>query len=464
MARVAIVGGGIGGLATGLFCARRGHEAVIVERDHDSPRGDADVDFETWRRPGVPHARQPHNFLGLARRVLDQEAPDVLAAVLSDEPTVIAVSQLLAADPDPGDAELTLFAARRVGFEAHLRAATEAETSVTLITGAAAEGLLVDGERVDGAPHIVGVRTADDAIVADVVVDAAGRRSPLPAWLEEVDGRPPVDESQDLRFAYHTRWYRYPPGAVPPPAMWPPFVDLGYGAVIVFPADRRVVGIAITLHIRDDLRARLRDPELFDRVAAELPTARACFEAGALPITDVLLMARLENRSRRLVDDRGPIATGVVALGDAALYTNPTLGRGASLALAHAQRLAEVVEADPMDLAVGFDEWTQANLGPWFATQVAVDGGRLAVMEATMRNEVPPSDGTARFVEALTECAQHDRVVARSLARFSLLLDHPSVMLADPEVQRRVVIEMERLGDTQRVTPLPRARFEELLD
>ena len=61
-------------------------------------------------------------------------------------------------------------------------------------------------------------------------------------------------------------------------------------------------------------------------------------------------MARMENRYRRLADTDGPIVGGLVLLGDSALHTNPTAGRGASLALAQAQHLATTLDkaGDPV--------------------------------------------------------------------------------------------------------------------
>ena len=54
-------------------------------------------------------------------------------------------------------------------------------------------------------------------------------------------------------------------------------------------------------------------------------------------------MAKIEDRVRRFVVDGAPVATGVVAVGDAWACTNPSVGRGASLALLHAVRLRDVV-------------------------------------------------------------------------------------------------------------------------
>lgn len=82
MTRVAVVRGGIAGLATSVFLARRGHEAVLIERrcrpadQHGRPR------LRVLASPGVPQLRQPHMSGALAGRVLRAEGPDVAAAAL----------------------------------------------------------------------------------------------------------------------------------------------------------------------------------------------------------------------------------------------------------------------------------------------------------------------------------------------------------------------------------------------
>jgi 2-polyprenyl-6-methoxyphenol hydroxylase-like FAD-dependent oxidoreductase len=465
MARVAVLGGAVTGLATALFLARRGHEATVIERDADLPTGDHQHDFDAWRRPGVPQVRQPHVFHALGARVLREELPDVAAVALDEPGLPIHVASLLLADPQPGDEELVTMGLRRISFESALRRAVQQQTGITVLEGVAVEGLIANGERVAGAPHIVGVRTDREPIDADVVVDATGRRSQIGAWLAELDARAPVDDAQDLRFAYHTRWYRVPDGG--PPPLWPPFRDLGFGTALAFPADDGYVGCVYALAIGDPKRGRLRDPEVFDRLASEIDVHRRYLEAGATPVTDVLLMARLENRSRRLVDDRGPIVTGAVALGDAAVYTNPTLGRGVSLALAHAQRFAHTVEQavdDPASFAVDFDAWTQAQIFPWFATQVAADGVRLARVEAALNGTQVSTDARQQFSDAMFACAATDPYVARVLARVFVLLAPPETVVTDTVLQQRVGAFLETTRELPAPTPaITRERFEQLV-
>jgi flavin-dependent dehydrogenase len=105
------------------------------------------------------------------------------------------------------------------------------------------------------------------------------------------------------------------------------------------------------------------------------------------PISPTLLLARIENTRSRLTDDDGVIVSGYVLLGDSAMHTNPTLGRGVSLAVAHAQHLAQSIgEAadDPLGFVRAFDVWTQDNLGAWYDSQEINDAARSADMECAV--------------------------------------------------------------------------------
>src|SRR5437868_2740368 len=80
--RIAVVGGGIGGLATALACARDGHAVTIVERDNTPMPNDPDAAF-AWSRTGAPQVRHSHAFLARLRNVLRERAPDVLGELLA---------------------------------------------------------------------------------------------------------------------------------------------------------------------------------------------------------------------------------------------------------------------------------------------------------------------------------------------------------------------------------------------
>ncbi len=63
----------------------------------------------------------------------------------------------------------------------------------------------------------------------------------------------------------------------------------------------------------------------------------------AEPTSDIDVIAKIEDRRRRLVVDGHPVATGVVGVADAVACTDPSLGRGASIGLLHVCCLRDVL-------------------------------------------------------------------------------------------------------------------------
>ena len=436
MTRAVIAGGGFAGLAGALFMARRGHSVTLVERDPEPPDGTPDDDADTWRHPGVSQARQSHAMLGRARRVLVDEAPDVLHALLArgvhEVPIVFGAGRL------EGESMLL---SRRLVAEAELRRIVAREPGITLLVGDAVAGLQVS---TAGAVAVVtGVDLRSGAsVAADLVVDASGRRSALPDWFAQAGLRAPVDERQDCGFFYLTRYYRVRSGCATPPSRIPASIALDYASVFALGADNDTFSLTVTLSVDDPYRTALRQPDHFDAFLNAVPHSAPWIRAGE-PISDISTMSRIENRRRRLTTDDGPIVGGIVAIGDAALHTNPTLGRGISMGLWHAQHLADVAHSVPDD-AVGFVErfssWTDDHLGVWFDSQVLADADALARLAAGLRGErlAPTASPRARFAAGAFRCAEHDDVVGTAVARMIHLLAPASAAFGDPVVAARI--------------------------
>ncbi len=462
LTEILISGGGFAGLAASLFLARRGHSVTVVERDGPPTGTDADDDALHWTRPGAPQSHQSHLLLGKARRVLAEEAPDVIDEFISrgirQAPVILGAGRL--------DGEYFLMS-RRLVAEATMRRIVEREPGVRFISGDAVVALEFNSS--GDIPIATGVRLSSGTVLtAQLIVDAGGRRSALPSWLAEIGSRPPIDQTQECGFFYTTRYYRVRPGCTAPTTRVPAAFALDYATVLVFGADNGTFSITATLSTHDPLRSSLRDPDCHTKFLNAVPTTAPWMAVGE-PISDISTMSRIENRRRSLVDSDGPIVGGLIALGDAALHTNPTLGRGISLAFWHAQHLAEVAGTatdDPVRFVQNFHDWTTENLGVWFDTQVAVDVASLARLDAGLRGErLPPStDPTIRFQTAAFVCAEHDSVVGNALASVVHLLKQPIDALRDPAVVDRVQQFLSTNPDLERKPDVPsRREFEKLV-
>lgn len=460
MTRVVVAGAGFSGLAAALFLARRGHNVTLVDRDGPPPNGSPQDDVEGWRHPGAPQARQTHALLGRACRVLTDEAPDVIDSLetrgVHRVPVVVGAGEL--------EGEHMLLS-RRLVAEAELRRIVAREPGVSLLSHEAVVGVRVATGK---SPTVTGAELQSGPILnADLVVDASGRRSALPDWFARSGLPAPVDEQQDCGFFYLSRFYRVRPGCEMPTSTIPASVALDFATVLALGADNDTFSITVTLSVDDPFRASLRRADRFEAFLNAVPHSARWVQVGE-PISDISMMSRIENRRRRLTDSNGPRIGGIVVIGDAALHTNPTLGRGVSMGLCHAQHLADVADGaadDPLEFANNFATWTDDSLGVWFDTQVAADATTIERLAAGLRGErlAPPDHPAARFAAAAFLCAQHDEAVGLAVARLAHLFAPPAEAFGNADVAGRVTeflstgVSLERPAD-----PLTRADFEVL--
>ncbi|MBV9093362.1 MAG: hypothetical protein JO132_05730, partial [Streptosporangiaceae bacterium] len=378
-------------------------------------------------RPGVPQARQPHNFLGRSVRILRDEAPDVLGTLVRRGALRIPV------DLGDGPADAVL-CARRPLVETIVGQAVQAEPTVTLRAGQAVVGLIA---RPGPVPVITGVVTGSgDAVRGDLVVDAAGRRSPLPALARAHGARPAVTVSQDCGLMYISRYYRLRPGSGYPVLDTPVMAVFGWARAMAFPADNGTFALLATITDRDPLRRVLCTDDGFGRFHAAVPAIAPWARTGR-PITRLRAMGRLENRYRRLVDADGPVAAGMVLVGDSALHTNPTAGRGVSLAFAQAQHVAATVEraADPAGYVAAFDAWTDANIGTWYGPQAQADASLSRRLRAAVDGQPsPPPDPAERLRLTVFAASRTDAPVAVPLRRMIHMVSLPRQVIGDPAV------------------------------
>lgn len=135
---------------------------------------------------------------------------------------------------------------------------------------------------------------------------------------------------------------------------------------------------------KDRSLRRLRDVGTWERVARSYPLIAHWIEAE--PVTGVDVIAKIEDRVRHLVDARGPVATGIVAIGDASACTNPSVGRGASIGLLQATCLRDVLRAagrrEPVELIRLWNDTAGSIVTPFVRDTLDFDRHRLAEIDA----------------------------------------------------------------------------------
>jgi flavin-dependent dehydrogenase len=280
-----------------------------------------------------------------------------------------------------------------------------ATDGVTIRRGAIVNGLLAKNG-ADGIPHVTGVRLSDgEELHADLVVDAGGRRSAAPEWLRAIDSPGPTEKIEDSGFIYYARHYRSGDGSMPAviSGLLTPY---GSVSVLTLPADNGTWGLGLICSARDRALHNLSQADVWERTVRAFPLVAHWIDAE--PITDIQIMAKIEDRQRTFVVDGLPVVTGLLPLGDAWACTNPSLGRGISIGLMHAAALRDLVRDGPVDDArAQAQQWaalTDERVEGFVADTIAYDRHRLAEIEAVVDGRAYETDdpgwGLGKALEA----------------------------------------------------------------
>lgn len=443
--RVVVVGGSAAGLVAALLLARQGHEVDVIDRDELEPAADVEAAAKTALRPTAPQAVHTHQYQPLARRILREHLPDVYVALLDAGAAESPLSDRMPSTlpdhpPRPGDEELTALQARRSTFDWVLRTFAAKQPTLRLLGRTRVTGLLADS---GDPPNVLGVRTDRDELRADVVVDAAGRRSPVDRWLSALHTRAST-AAAECGIAYYTRHFRLRTGASrPAPGRLVLIALLPYFTVGATTADNDTLTVSLCPLVEDRPLRALREPDVHEAVARTVPRLADWLEV-AEPISDVHAMGGLRNTLRRLVVDDRPVAVGLHAVGDSVCTLNPTLGRGLSMAFQGAVDLTSALADHPTDRwaqAYAMDSALSAHIAPWYAEQAALDETRLTSIRRSLRGEAQPSlskPGANITPAHLRVAAMVDPDLFRAFTSVLSMVRLPDEVYGDPAIAARV--------------------------
>ena len=438
-----------------------GHDVTVLERDKNPPPS-PEAAWEEWDRRGVNQFKMLHFLLPRFRQVVDAELPGltnamVMASALRMNP-LVGIPDEITGGWREGDERFETVTARRPITEAVVAAFAAATPGLTIRRGVAVTGLLT-ARGPDGIVHVSGVHadTGDD-LAADLVVDAGGRRSSLPGWLREAGSPGPQEVIEDSGFVYYGRHFRSSDGSVPF-AFGGLLQPYGSISVLTLPADNGTWGVGIITSSKDAAMRAALDVDCWERVVRAYPLVAHWTDAEA--ITDVKLMAKIEDRQRTYVVDGSPVATGVVSLADAWACTNPSLGRGISIGVIHAAALRSLLRTvsltEPRELALRWNELTTEHVEPYFSDTLNFDRHRLAEIEAVIDGRTYETDDRLwNFNTALASSVMHDPDLLRGMMEIVSLLARDVDVFSRPGIAQRALA----LADPQ---PFPGPTRDELL-
>ena len=422
-----VIGGSMAGLLAARALADFYGTVTVLERD-TFPASDIP-------RKGVPQGRHAHGLLARGRSVIEQFFPGWTDEVVASG----GACGDIAGDVDwighgvaikRAPSELVGLLASRPVLEGHVRRRLLALANVRAIENCTVQGL-VAGE---GNAAITGVRvkagSREEVIDADLVVDASGRGSSSPVWLEGLGYARPEEERIEIGIGYTTRVYRRRPTDL---AGKKAVVVAGSGpnwrnGVVLYQAeDRWIVSIGGFFgdHAADD-------DLLFAAFAGSLPTADIYdIVAHAEPLSD-FVSYRYPANLRRRYEKLSRFPKGYLVVGDAICSFNPVYGQGMTVAAQEAALLQQCLEQGDADLARRF----------FAAARPAIDVPWDIAVGNDLRH--PKVQGVrslkVRFVNwyigKLHMAARHDARLATDFLRVANLAAPPTLLLSPANMLR----------------------------
>jgi 2-polyprenyl-6-methoxyphenol hydroxylase-like FAD-dependent oxidoreductase len=430
--RAVVLGASMAGLLAARVLTDAYAQVTVLDRDQLPEAG-------THRR-GVPHGRHLHALLAAGQQALEELLPGLTAELVAHGAPagdVLANGRWYLNGHRLRQAPTGMVAlcASRPFLEGHVRGRVRALPNVTFVDACDIVGLATtpDGGRVTGAR----VRrraggSAEEVLGADLVVDATGRGSRTPLWLQALGYVPPETEQVRIGLGYATRTYRLAPDALGG--------DLGMlhgstpehprgGALLLIEGGRWMVTLAGMLGDYPPT-----DPDGFLAFARSLRFPDIYQAIGdAEPLDDPVAFrfpASVRHRYERL--PRFP--DGLLVVGDAICSFNPIYGQGMSVAALEAltlrRHLRRVAAPQPRRW---FGDLARVVDVPW---DIAV-GGDLVFPGVQGRRTAKVRLVNA-YLARLHAAAAHDAGLASAFMRVAGLVAPPQSLLR-PGVVLRVL-------------------------
>lgn len=431
-----VLGGSVAGLLAARVLADHCAQVTLVERD-------------AWRdsaepRKGVPQGRHAHAILARGLAIMDDLFPGLKQELLADgaQPLDMAADMIWYQFGDytvrfPSD--FIGLGMSRPFLEAHLARRVLALPNVRLLDETDSRGFLTtaDGQRVNGVRLRARHESAEEVeLRADLVIDATGRGSATPKWLEAHGFGRPEESEVRIDVGYATRVYRRQAG------------DLTDGKMIMLhPTPPTAQRMGVMLPIEDDRWIATiggwggehapADEAGFVAFARSLPTRDiADLMQRVQPVGDIGLF-KVPSNLRRHYEKMRRFPAGLIVMGDAMCSFNPIYGQGMTTAALQALALGVTLREAAPDSA----EWPRRffqRAARHIAIPWSMAAGEDFRYPQTTGPKAPGVDFINWYMTFVHRTAQRDEEVQRCFLLAMNMMAPPTIMFR-PNILWRVL-------------------------
>lgn len=419
-----IMGSSIAGLAAARVLSDHFSTVLLVEQDR--------IENVVEHRRGVPQSRHTHGLLASGGIGLEKLFPGLLGELAN----VGAVKCCITRDAHwcYGRGEHVRFESAVEGvlvsrplLEGIVRERVRALPGVKFHEGCRVDGLVATPDK----RRVTGIKVEGGILSADLVVDATGRGSSSPQWLDSMGYGTPEQERITVNIGYATRCFRRLPhhlnGALL--AAIPATPESRSGGVLLAQEGDRWIATLISYggQIPTDLPA-------FIEFAKALPAPYIYNIASQAEPVGEPHSARFPASVRWRYERMRRFPQGFVVIGDAIASTNPAYAFGMSVAILEAIELDTTLRHGSQNLARRFFAQVRKIVdSPW----TIVAGNDLRI-PGSIGRKAPMSDFMNWYLGQLHISARTDPRLAMAFQKVKNLLA-PAQALFRPRLAARVL-------------------------
>lgn len=356
-----VIGASLAGLSAARVLSDFFDQVTIYERD-ELPDGPTN-------RSAVPQGRHLHLLMARGAAEYDKLFPGLLDDMvangverLDNNPDAIhfAAAGHVLGTADKLKDGFTAYVPSRPHLEWQIRKRALAIPNVELIKRGVVEPKFdAATQRVTGV--LLDSADGPENVDADLVVDASGRGTRLPVWLEQWGFDRPREETVDVGIGYVTHKVRVPAGMI-------------QEKVVVSGASReQPVGVGALYYEDGDWiittfgTSKIEPPKDFEGMCALVEDTLPPHFAAALKVSEPIgepAIHKYPVSKWRRFDRMTRFPKGIVPFGDAVVSFNPTFGQGMTMTSIQAANLLEVLRSGDPDVPGQFMKATTKTTRP----------------------------------------------------------------------------------------------------